>query len=433
MSPKHKEADAPEWFQTGLPHVWLPYTQMQTSPLPTPVVGTDGTKIRLANGRELIDGIASWWTACHGYNHPYIRAAVAKQLETMPHVMFGGLVHEAGLRSAKRITELLPSSLDRVFFSESGSVSVEIALKMAIQFWINKGRPGRNRIISFLGGYHGDTFGAMSICDPEEGMHSLFKGALIEQHILPLPSSEGELIEFERFLECNAGDCAAIIVEPLVQGAGGMRMHDSLVLQRIRKACDDWDLLLILDEIFTGFGRTGTMFAHQGSGVIPDIVTLSKALTGGTMALAATVASKNVFDAFLSNDSDGALMHGPTYMANPLACAAANASMDLFESEPRLQQVSLIEANLKEYLDGAKDIPGVADIRIKGAIGVVQLNGPMHLDWMGTEFLSRGVWIRPFRDIVYLTPALTMEREEISYLVRSMIEVIEEWSVMTQK
>ena len=212
-----------------------------------------------------------------------------------------------------------------------------------------------------------------------------------------------------------------------------MRMHDSLVLQRIRKACDDWDLLLILDEIFTGFARTGTMFAHQESGVIPDIVTLSKALTGGTMALAATVASKNVFDAFLSNDSDGALMHGPTYMANPLACAAANASMDLFESEPRLQQVSLIEANLREYLDGAKDIPGVADIRIKGAIGVVQLNGPMHLDWMRTEFLSRGVWIRPFRDIVYLTPALTMEREEISYLVRSMIEVIEEWSVMTQK
>ena len=433
MSPKHKEADAPEWFQTGLPHVWLPYTQMQTSPLPTPVVGTDGTKIRLADGRELIDGIASWWTACHGYNHPYIRAAVAKQLETMPHVMFGGLVHEAGLRLAKRITELLPSSLDRVFFSESGSVAVEIALKMAIQFWINKGRPGRNRIISFLGGYHGDTFGAMSICDPEEGMHSLFKGVLIEQHILPLPSSEGELIEFERFLECNAGDCAAIIVEPLVQGAGGMRMHDSSVLQRIRKACDDWDLLLILDEIFTGFGRTGKMFAHQESGVIPDIITLSKALTGGTMALAATVASKNVFDAFLSNDSDGALMHGPTYMANPLACAAANASMDLFESEPRLQQVSLIEENLREYLDGAKEIPGVADIRIKGAIGVVQLNGPMHLDWMRTEFLSRGVWIRPFRDIVYLTPALTMEREEISYLVRSMIEVIEEWSVMTQK
>ena len=433
MSPKYKEANAPEWFQTGFPHVWLPYTQMETSPAPAPVVGTDGTKIRLADGRELIDGIASWWTACHGYNHPHIRAAVAKQLETMPHVMFGGLVHEAGLRLAERLTDLLPSSLERVFFSESGSVSVEIALKMAIQFWINKGRPGRNRIISFLGGYHGDTFGAMSICDPEEGMHSLFKGALIEQHILPLPSSEGELIEFERFLECNAGDCAAIIVEPLVQGAGGMRMHDSLVLQRIRKACDDWDLLLILDEIFTGFARTGTMFAHQESGVIPDIVTLSKALTGGTMALAATVASKNVFDAFLSNDSDGALMHGPTYMANPLACAAANASMDLFESEPRLQQVSLIEANLREYLDGAKDIPGVADIRIKGAIGVVQLNGPMHLDWMRTEFLSRGVWIRPFRDIVYLTPALTMEREEISYLVRSMIEVIEEWSVMTQK
>lgn len=433
MSYKTSNSESPVWFQNGFPYIWLPYTQMETEPSPVPVVGTDGTKIRLADGSKLIDGIASWWTACHGYNHPHIRTAVTKQLEKMPHIMFGGLVHEPGLVLAKRLTDILPEPLERVFFSESGSVSVEIGLKIAIQYWINKGKPRRNRIISFMGGYHGDTFGAMSVCDPEEGMHSLFKGTLIEQHVVPLPNSDEDFAKFHRFLEDNAEHCAAIIVEPLVQGAGGMRMHQSSVLQRIRQACDNFDLLLILDEIFTGFGRTGAMFAHRESEIIPDIITLSKALTGGTMALAATIASKQIFEAFLSTEADSALMHGPTYMANPLACAAANASLDLFDREPRKQQVINIEAHLEEHLGRAKNIQGVVDVRVKGAIGVIQLDGPMHLDWMRVQFLKRGVWIRPFRDIVYLTPALTIEDEDLQFLTRTMLEVVEEWSVMVQR
>ena len=430
MPPKSIESQSCNWFEDGFPHVWLPYTQMQTTPPPTPVVATNGTRIRLADGRELIDGIASWWTACHGYNHPHIRAAVAKQLDVMPHVMFGGLVHEPALLLANRITDVLPNPLSRVFFSESGSVSVEIALKMAIQFWINKGRPERNRIISFLGGYHGDTFGAMSVCDPEEGMHSLFKSTLVEQHVLPLPRNASDFEQFEKFLQSNADHCAAVIIEPLVQGAGGMQMHDAAVLQRLRAACNEWGLLLILDEIFTGFGRTGAMFAHDEAGIVPDIITLSKALTGGTMSLAATVASEDVFEAFLSEDSGAALMHGPTYMANALACAAANASFDLFEQEPRLEQVEAIESQLKESLAPAHKIPRVTDIRVKGAIGVVQLSGSMRLDWMRTRFIEAGVWIRPFRDIVYLTPALNIRKEDLSYLVDSVLEVVAEWSTL---
>ena len=430
MSLKNTRSGTVEWFKKGFPHIWLPYTQMQTEPPPTPVVSADGTRIRLADGRELIDGIASWWTACHGYNHPHIREAVVKQLEVMPHMMFGGLVHEPALSLAERITKALHRSLDRVFFSESGSVSVEIALKMAIQFFINKGQPERNRIISFLGGYHGDTFAAMSVCDPEEGMHSLFKGVLPAQHVVPLPITESDFEQFKTFLRTHSDQCAAVIVEPLVQGAGGMRMYEAIVLRRLRAECDERGLLLIFDEIFTGFGRTGSMFAHEESGVVPDIMTLSKALTGGTMALAATVASEKVYQAFLSKDTDSALMHGPTYMANALACAAANASFDLFEWEPRLKQTAHIESQLEETLAPATEIPGVTDVRVKGAVGVVQLSGSMHLNWMRAKFLERGVWVRPFRDIIYLTPALNIQADDLSYLVDSVFKVLEEWSTL---
>jgi adenosylmethionine-8-amino-7-oxononanoate aminotransferase len=277
----------PDWLKTGWNHVWLPYAQMQTVPLPAAVVRTQGSKIYLADGRVLIDGIASWWTACHGYNHPHIKQAVAAQLEVMPHVMFGGLAHEQAYRLATRLAGLMPPGLERVFFSDSGSVAVEVAIKIAVQSRLTKGERGRTKILAFTGGYHGDTFGTMAICDPEEGMHSLFTGLLPEHPVIALPREDASIAAFDAFLQANAHRLAAIITEPLVQGAGGMILHEPEVLRRLRKAADRYGLSLIFDEIFTGFGRTGTMFAYQQADVVPDIITLSKALTGGTLPLAA--------------------------------------------------------------------------------------------------------------------------------------------------
>jgi len=426
--PEPPAASAPDWLAEGYRHVWLPYTQMASVPPPIPVAATEGTRIVLADGRELVDGIASWWTACHGYNHPHIHAAVAEQLERMPHVMFGGLANEPALRLARRLAGLLPDPLGRVFFSESGSVAVEIALKMALQYWLNQGVSGRHRFVSFQGAYHGDTFAAMSVCDPEEGMHSLFAGALPEQHVVPLPEDKAGIVAFDAYLDRNGRDVAAVIVEPLVQGAGGMRFHTAEMLSALRTACDKRGLLLIADEIMTGFGRTGTLFACEQAGVVPDIVTLSKALTGGTMALAATVASERVFEAFLSDDADAALMHGPTFMANPLACAAANASLDLFEREPRLAQVRAIEDHLAAALDPARALPGVVDVRARGAIGVIQLDDMSRIDWLKARFVDAGVWVRPFADIVYLTPAFTIDEEDLTRLTDALIDVVTAWS-----
>ena len=419
---------APGWLAEGYGHVWLPYTQMARVPPPLPVAETRGTRIVLADGRELIDGIASWWTACHGYNHPHIRAAVSAQLERMPHVMFGGLANEPALRLARRLAAMLPDPLNRVFFSESGSVAVEIALKMALQYWLNQGVQGRHRFVSFQGAYHGDTFAAMSVCDPEEGMHSLFAGALAEQHVVALPRDEAGVAAFDAYLTRHGEDVAAVIVEPLVQGAGGMRFHAPETLSALRAACDRHGLLLIADEIMTGFGRTGTLFACEQADVVPDIVTLSKALTGGTMALAATVASEAVFEAFLSDDPDAALMHGPTFMANPLACAAANASLDLFEREPRLAQARAIESHLEAALEPAKALPGVVDVRARGAIGVIQLDDMSRIGWLKARFVDAGVWVRPFGDIVYVTPALTIGEGDLARLTDALIEVVTAWS-----
>ncbi|HCX67646.1 MAG TPA: adenosylmethionine--8-amino-7-oxononanoate aminotransferase BioA, partial [Rhodobiaceae bacterium] len=282
--------DPPEWLAKGAPHLWLPYTQMQTTPMALPIAKTDGVRLTLADGRELIDGVSSWWTAAHGYNHPHIRAAVTDQLEKMPHVMLGGLAHEPACRLATRLSEKLPGDLGHVFFSESGSVSVEIAMKIAVQYGINKGKKGRTRFVSFKGGYHGDTLATMSVCDPDEGMHTLFKGAIAEQFICELPNDAEKEAALDAFLGEHGHEVAAVVTEPLVQGAGGMRFHTPETLRKLRALCDKHDVLLILDEIFTGFGRTGSMFACEQAGIVPDIVTLSKALTGGTMALAATIA-----------------------------------------------------------------------------------------------------------------------------------------------
>jgi adenosylmethionine---8-amino-7-oxononanoate aminotransferase len=420
----HKEAMEPHWYRAGLDHVWLPYTQMKTARPPLPVMRTQGCRIVLADGRELIDGIASWWTACHGYNHPHIRAAVERQLATMPHVMLGGLVHEGALTLARRLAALTPGDLDRVFFSESGSVAVEVAMKMAVQYWLNRGTRGRTRFVAFRGGYHGDTTGAMAICDPEIGMHARFRGLLPEHFVVDLPRDEASAAALAELLARHAGELAGLVVEPLVQGAGGMHFHSLETLQRLRQLADRHELLLIFDEIFTGFGRTGTLFACEAAGVVPDIMALSKALSGGTLPLAATIARPHVFDAFWSDDPAYALMHGPTYMGNALACAAANASLDLFEREPRLAQVAGITAGLECGLAPCRGLPGVRDVRVMGAIGVVELERIDDLDALRARFVSEGVFVRPFGNVVYLTPAFTISEEELARLTQAVVAVV---------
>jgi adenosylmethionine-8-amino-7-oxononanoate aminotransferase len=419
-------ADDPAW-DAGLDHVWLPYAQMKTAAPPLAVTATRGSRIVLADGRELIDGVASWWTACHGYNHPHIRTAVERQLAQMPHVMFGGLVHEPAVTLARRLTGMLaPADLDRVFFSDSGSVAVEVALKMAVQSWLNRGVCGRTRVVAFKGGYHGDTTGAMAVSDPESGFHAAFRGLLPQQILADLPVDEASAAALEKMLAQHADEVAAIIVEPSVQAAGGMRFHDPRVLKTLRALADRYEILLIFDEIFTGFGRTGTMFAFQEAGVTPDIITLSKALTGGTLPFAATIARRKVFDAFWSDDPTKALMHGPTFMASPLACAAANASLDLFEREPRLDQVAKIAAALRQGLEPCRALPGVKDLRVKGAIGVVELDRIGNLNALRQRFIAEGVFIRPFGSIVYLTPAFTIADDELAKLTDTIVRVLAE-------
>lgn len=407
-----------------LPHLWLPYTQMQTAPFPVEAIRTSGSRITLSDGRELVDGVAAWWTACHGYSHPHIQQALVRQASDMPHVMFGGMVHEPARRLAARLAELLPGDLERTFFTDSGSVAMEVAVKMAVQYHINRGTHGRTKMLSFRGGYHGDTLGMMSICDPEEGMHSLFAGVLPRQILADLPVDDDSTARLEALLDAEGHTVAAIVTEPLVQGAGGMLFHSPDVLQRLRSICDRYGILLILDEIFTGFGRTGTMFACEQAEIVPDIIALSKALTGGTMALAATVARRGVFEAFLSTEAGKALMHGPTFMANPLACAVANASLDLFEQEPRLEQVARISAQLQRELESCRGLPGVKDIRVLGAIGVVELENIADPDVLRRAFVNQGTWIRPFRNIVYLTPAFTISEEDLSLLTASIVTVL---------
>lgn len=421
-SPVKREGEGPAAERRageGL-HVWRPYSQMKTTAPPLKVARTEGVRLYLEDGRVLIDGIASWWTACHGYNHPHIRAAVERQAQSMPHVMFGGLTHEPAERVAARLAALLPGDLDHVFFSDSGSVSVEVAMKMALQYWLNRSASGRTRFLAFTDAYHGDTLGAMALCDPGEGMHSRFSGLLPPQPVLDLPRDEASIAAFDRFLEDQASTLAAIIVEPLIQGAGGMIFHDAAVLRRLRAAADRHHLLLIFDEIFTGFGRTGAMFACVAAGVMPDIITLSKALTGGTMGLAATIANRKVFDAFWSDEPSDALMHGPTFMANPLACAAANASLDLFETEPRFAQIAEIANGLESGLAPCRRVAGVKDVRVMGAVGVVELERLDDPKALQLRCVEAGIWVRPFRDIVYLTPSFTIGADDLAMLTGAL-------------
>jgi adenosylmethionine-8-amino-7-oxononanoate aminotransferase len=420
--------DTPEWLRDGLDHIWLPYTQMKTASLPLGVAATDGARLILEDGRTLIDGCTSWWTACHGYNHAHLADAVRRQLDVMPHVMMGGLANEQAYTLARRLADLLPGDLSRVFLAESGSVSIEVAMKMAVQYWINRGEAGHTKFVCFENSYHGDTLGTMQVGDMDQGMHGTYKDVLPQQHLLRVPIDDESRADFEYFLEQKAAEIAAVMIEPLVQGAGGFKFHDEETLKFIRFETDRHGVLLICDEIMTGFGRTGSMFACEQAGIVPDMMTLSKALTGGTLPLSATISSAQVNEVFLSDDPNTALMHGPTFMGNPLACAAANASLDLFEQEPRLEQVVAIERHMKDALPKAHDIQGVADVRVKGAIGVIELAEMRKLNWLKQRFVDCGVFIRPLKDVIYITPPFTIEQDDLAQLTNAMLQVTSEWS-----
>lgn len=410
--------------------LWLPYTQMQTVLPPLNVVRTNGCYLSLDDGKELIDAVASWWTACHGYNHPYIIESIHDQAHTLPHVMLGGLVHPQAKKLANRLCNLLPPSFTHVFFSESGSVAIEIAMKMALQYWMNQNVLSKTQFLYFQHGYHGDTFYTMSVCDPHEGMHRLFHSVLPKQHCQVLPTSDDLLDAFEQTLKDHSQNLAGCLLEPLVQGAGGMKMHAPQTIDAIVALCQKYNVLVIMDEIFTGFGRTGSLFAFQQSNSTPDILCLSKALTGGMLPLAVTIASETIFNAFLSESTDKALMHGTTFMGNALGCAAANASLDLFETENRLEQVALIETALLDALTPLKEVSGVKDVRVKGAIGAVQCNtfSTVELNWFKSEFIKNGIWCRPFGDIVYTTPAFTILASQLAHITDSIITLVQQWS-----
>jgi adenosylmethionine-8-amino-7-oxononanoate aminotransferase len=404
------------WLPQSEAYVWRPYCQHQTAPPPLPVASTHGCRLVLADGTELVDGVASWWTAAHGYAHPHIRAKVAAQLETMPHVAFGGLAHEVGYTLAKRLAALFGGKLSHVFFTESGSVAVEVALKMALQSFYNVGRP-RRTVVAFHGAYHGDTFAAMSLCDPIDGMHNAFTGNGVRVVHMPLPTAGDQAFE-GAFAEL-ARDVACVIVEPLVQAAGGMRMHDPEVLRRLRRACDAHGALLVFDEIATGFYRTGKRFALDEADVLPDIVVLGKALTGGTLPLAAAIANEAVFDAFLDVGTGRELQHGPTYMANPLACAAAHGSLDLFEREDYEARVQRLGDAMRERFERLRGRRDVVDVRVRGAVAAIEMRPGTARP--SIEFVARGAFVRPLRlrraDVVYLMPPLVIEGEDLEILL----------------
>ena len=347
----------------------------------------------------------------------------------MPHVMLAGLSNEPAFTLARRLAALAPGNLARVFFSESGSVSVEVAMKIAVQYWANLGRAGRDRFICFEAGYHGDTFATMAVGDPDPRMHAPFAGALARHHKCAVPRTDEDFAAFDAFAARHAGTVAGIIIEPLVQGAGGMKFHPPETLAAIRATCDRHEILMIADEIMTGLGRTGTMFACDQAAIAPDIMTLSKSLTGGVLALAATLVTDEIFQAFQSARIEDCLMHGPTFTGNALACAAANASLDLFESEPRLEQIAAIEDHLSEALAPCRGLPGVTDVRVRGAIGVVEVADMGDVDWIRARFVDQGCWLRPFGNVVYLMPAYTISRENLGRLCDAVVSVMAEWSM----
>ena len=419
------------WLDFESRHVWHPYASM-LNPTPVyPVRSADGVELEFEDGRRVIDGMSSWWCAIHGYNVPELNAAATEQLSKMSHVMFGGLTHKPAAELAEKLLALAPANMAHVFFADSGSVSVEVAMKMALQYWQAKGKPEKNRLLSLYGAYHGDTFGAMSVCDPVNGMHHLFADVLPRQLFAEAPTvssdddwDESQLASFKSAISTHKDELAAVILEPIVQGAGGMRFYAPEFLRQVRKLCDEYDLLLIADEIATGFGRTGTMFACEQAGIQPDILCVGKALTGGYLSLAATLTSTKVCEGLHAdaedNNNAGVLMHGPTFMANPLACAVAIASIDLLLTSSWKASVAAIEQQLKEELEPCRQKASVADVRCMGAIGVLEMKEAIDVPRIQESLIEQGVWLRPFGKLLYTMPPFVIKPEELSRITSAM-------------
>ncbi|RST16036.1 adenosylmethionine--8-amino-7-oxononanoate transaminase [Streptomyces sp. WAC05374] len=427
-----REFTAAELIALDRAHVWHPYGPMPGRTDPLVVESASGVRLRLAapaHGQdELVDGMSSWWSAVHGYNHPVLNEAARGQLERMSHVMFGGLTHEPAVRLATRLVEITPEPLRHVFLCDSGSVSVEVAIKMCLQYWRSAGRPAKRRLMTWRGGYHGDTWQPMSVCDPEGGMHELWSGALPRQVFAeppPVTYEEAYAEELRAAVARHADELAAVIVEPVVQGAGGMRFHDPAYLRVLREACDAHDVLLVFDEIATGFGRTGTLFAAEHARVAPDVMCLGKALTGGYLSLAATLCTARVADG-ISRGEVPVLAHGPTFMGNPLATAVACASIDLLLEQDWAGEVKRIEAGLRDGLAPVLDLPGVRDVRVLGAIGVVQLDHPVDMAAATAAAVREGVWLRPFRDLVYVMPPYVTGDEDLARICRGVFAAARE-------
>jgi adenosylmethionine-8-amino-7-oxononanoate aminotransferase len=413
-------------------HIWHPYSSLVDAEPVYPVMRADGVRLYLPDGQALIDGMSSWWCTIHGYNHPALNAAIADQVGKMSHVMFGGITHEPAAKLAQTLAEITPAGLDKVFLSDSGSVSIEVAMKMALQYWQSQGQRRKSRFLSLKRGYHGDTFGAMSVCDPVTGMHHLFRDVLVPQFFAESPQcgfddawSEDFILNFKQTITAHADEIAAVVLEPVVQGAGGMRFYSPVFLKRVRELCDQHDVLLIIDEIATGFGRTGKLFATEWAGISPDIMCLGKALTGGYMTLAATLCTEKVSNGICLGEA-GVFMHGPTFMGNPLACAVANASIELLLGSDWPTRVKDIEQQLSTELAPAKDYSHVEDVRVLGGIGVIEMKDPVNLSVMQKQFVDKGVWVRPFGKLVYVMPPYIISKTDLSVLTSALVEVVKQ-------